>query len=359
MRRNAQIFSVLAVGVLLAILPGCSRQAARSDAQVASDVQARIYSDGAVQSRQIAVQAAAGVVTLSGNVISDSERSAAANDAAAIEGVKTVINNLQVQQAQTQPPVAPVAEQPSPTPPPIASVKKQRSPKANSAHNKNTGDDNMNAMQASNNPPDVPAPVEQAAPVAPPPPPPPPPKKVTIPAGTQVTVRLNDSLDSERNQVGDSFHGTLGAPIVVDAETVIPSGADITGRVADVKSAGRFAGNSVLTLELTSISMNGKTYNVQTNQWSRAGKGEGKNTAIKAGGGAALGALIGGLAGGGRGAAIGAGAGGAAGTGVAATKKGEQIKLAPETTLNFQLINTLTVTQQPTNDRNSGRTQLQ
>jgi len=140
---------------------------------------------------------------------------------------------------------------------------------------------------------------------------------------------------------------------------VIPSGADIVGRVVDVKSAGRFAGNSVLTLELNSLSVNGRTYNIQTNQWSRQGKGEGKNTAVKAGGGAAVGAIIGGLAGGGKGAAIGSVAGAGAGTGVAATKKGEQIKLAPEASLSFLLINALTVTQQSANDRNAGRTPLQ
>ncbi len=106
------------------------------------------------------------------------------------------------------------------------------------------------------------------------------------------------------------------------------------------------------------MSANGKTYNVQTNQWSRQGKGEGKNTALKAGGGAVLGTVIGALAGGGRGAAIGAAAGGAAGTGVAATKKGEQIKLGPESTLNFQLTNALTVTPQSSSDRNAGRTPM-
>ena len=163
------------------------------------------------------------------------------------------------------------------------------------------------------------------------------------------------ALDSERNQVGDTFHGSLSAPIVINGETVIPSGADVVGRVADVKSAGRFAGNSVLTLELTSVSMNGRTYNIQTNQWSRAGKGEGKNTATKVGVGAAAGAVLGGIIGGGKGAAIGAAAGAGAGTGVAASKKGEQIKLAPEAVLNFQIINTLTVTPQSTNDRNAGR----
>jgi YMGG-like Gly-zipper len=155
--------------------------------------------------------------------------------------------------------------------------------------------------------------------------------------------------------VGDTFHGSLSAPIVINGETVIPSGADVVGRVADVKSAGRFAGNSVLTLELTSIAMNGKTYNIQTNQWSRAGKGEGKNTATKVGIGTAAGAVLGGIIGGGKGAAIGAASGAGAGTAVSASKKGEQIKLAPEAVLNFQIINTLTVMPQNTNDRDAGR----
>ena len=112
-------------------------------------------------------------------------------------------------------------------------------------------------------------------------------------------------------------------------------------------------------MELSSLSVNGKTYNIQTNQWLREGKGEGKNTAVKAGGGAAIGAIIGGLAGGGKGAAIGAGAGAGAGTGVAATKKGEQIKLPAESTLSFLLIDPVTVTQQTAANHNTARTPLQ
>ena len=360
MKPRASWYAVFAIAVALGVLAGCNKTA-RTDAQVASDVQSRIYSDGAVQSRQIAVHASNGVVTLSGSVSSDIERGAAANDAAAIEGVKTVVNNLQVEQAQATPPPPvqepPAATAPSPSKPETRREKRPQS--ANTTRGKNPGSgSNGDDLQASNTPPAA-MPATSPAVAPPPPPPPPPPKKVTVPAGTQLTVRLNDPLDSERNQVGDSFHGSLGAPIVMDDETVIPTGADVTGRVADVKSAGRFAGNSVLTLELTSLSINGRTYNIQSNQWSKAGKGEGKNTAVKAGGGAALGAVIGGLAGGGKGAAIGAAAGGAAGTGVAATKKGEQIKLAPESTLNFQLINPLTVTAQNSDNRNAGRTALQ
>jgi BON domain len=358
MRRGLYLFAVLALG--LAVLAGCNQAPVRTDAQVASDVQNKIYSDAAVQSRQITVQAASGVVTLTGDVNSDAERMAAANDAGAIAGVKTVINNLQVQQAQAAPQPAAPAEERSPRP------KKS----ANARHHHHavvqSDDSPSENLQAQNAPPVMSQqpqqqPQEQPAPAPPapqPPPPPPPPQKVTVPAGTQLSVRLNDPLDSERNQVGDTFHGTLSAPIVVDGETVIPSGADVVGRVANVQSAGKFAGGSLLTLELTSLSVNGKTYNVQTNQWTRSGEGRGKSTAEKVGGGAAVGAILGGLIGGGRGAAIGAAAGGAGGTGVAAAQKRNQIKLGPEAVLNFQTINTLTVTPQNSNDRDAGRTPL-
>jgi len=349
---------VLLVSILgLAVLAGCNRTPVRTDAQIASDVQNKIYSDAAVQSRQITVQAASGVVTLSGDVTSDAERVAAANDAGAINGVKTVINNLQVQQAQVTPP--PEAQ----TTPPAENPRRKKSEESAGTrrhhHATPAPDDSANNdMQAQNVPPPV-VPQEQVAPPPPqPPPPPPPPVKVTIPAGTQLSVRLNDPLDSEKNQVGDTFHGSLSAPIVIDGETVIPSGADVVGRVANVQSAGRFAGASLLTLELTSMTVNGKTYNLQTNQWSSSGEGRGKSTAAKVGGGAAVGAILGGLIGGGKGAAIGAAAGGAGGTGVAAAQKRNQIKLGPEAVLNFQTINTLVVTPQNTNDHNAGRTPL-
>ena len=358
MSKKYLIAGVVSLVLALLVLAGCNHKASRTDAQIVSDVQSKIYSDAAVESRNITVQASNGIVTLNGDVTSDGERGAVANDAATVNGVKTVVNNLQVQQAQVSPP--PIAEESAPVhqkPEPSRSASKSTKHKSakHSASNDSDSDEPMLAQTA----PPEPNPVVQPAPVTPAPPsPPPPPQKVTIPAGTQLTVRLNEPLDSEKNQVGDAFHASLGAPIVINDQTVIPSGADVTGRVAAVQSAGRFAGSSILTLELTSLSVNGKTYNVQTNQWSRQGKGEGKNTAVKAGGGAALGAVIGALAGGGRGAAIGAAAGGAGGTGVAAAKKGQQIKLAPEATLNFLLVNALTVTPESNNGRNAERTPM-
>jgi hypothetical protein len=159
-----------------------------------------------------------------------------------------------------------------------------------------------------------------------------------------LSIRLNDEVDSEKAQVGDIFHGSLSAPITIDDETVLPTTADVEGRVVDVKSAGKFAGQSVLTLELTKLIMNGRTYSLQTDQWTKSGTGRGKSTAAKVGGGAAVGAILGGILGGGKGAAIGATAGAGAGTGVSAVGKGQQIILHPEQVIAFQLQNSLTVT---------------
>jgi outer membrane lipoprotein SlyB len=346
-----KVFSFLLVSCLTLLgVVGCSRTPAKTDAQLAAEVHRTISGDAILSSQDISVQSDHGVVTLSGIVANDDERLSAARDASTVDGVKTVVNNLVPQQAST----AGVPEREAPPAPPSA-AKSAKGPA-------------LSLPQAPAAAAPLPMPpataVHGATPEVPPvpvtaPAPPPPPKKVSIPAGTQITIRLNDGLDTERNQIGDQFHATTTAPIVINDETVIPSGADVVGRVVDLKSAGRFAGNSELELELSSLSVNGLTYNIQTSQWSRQGKGEGKNTAVKAGGGAAIGAIIGGIAGGGKGAAIGSVAGAGAGTGVAATKKGEQIKLAPESTLSFLLINSLTVTQQTANNRNEGRTQMQ
>ena len=135
----------------------------------------------------------------------------------------------------------------------------------------------------------------------------------------------------------------LNNPLTSDGEEVVPAGSDITGHIAELKSAGKFAGQSVVVLQLDSITSGGRTYNIQTDRWSKSGNGRGKSTAAKVGGGAAVGAVLGGIFGGGKGAPIGAAAGAGAGTGVSAATKGQQIDLKPETILNFQLQNSITV----------------
>ena len=174
--------------------------------------------------------------------------------------------------------------------------------------------------------------------------PPPQPRPITIPEGTSITVRLLDEVDSGRSHPGDSFRATLDSALTDGSgATVVPAGYELTGKIVDAKSAGRFAGSSALALQLTQLSVNGRQYDLQTSQYTRRGKSRGKSTAERVGGGAALGAILGGLFGGAKGAAIGATVGAGAGTGVSAAGKGEQIVLRPETVLNFELRSPISV----------------
>src|SRR5436305_15276441 len=91
MKRNLSV-----VLIAMALLAGCSRIGSRTDAEVASDVQTKINGDSNIPDKQLNINANNGVVTLTGSVASDAARNAAANDAAQVEGVKTVVNNLQV-----------------------------------------------------------------------------------------------------------------------------------------------------------------------------------------------------------------------------------------------------------------------
>lgn len=338
--------SLWVVLACLAILAGCSR-AGRTDAQIASDVQNKINSDNTVPDKQLTINANSGVVTLSGNVSSDAARNSAASDAAQVDGVKTVVNNLQVgapaMAGNTEPEQAQQEAAPEPTPAPSESHRstahRSRSPRPSPRSNDNglrTTVPANGATTAGNAPSD-----NYSAPAAPTPAPTP--VSVSIPSGTQISIRLNDELNSETSQVGDAFHGSISTPIMVDGRTVVPTTADVEGRVVDVKSAGRFKGQSDLVIELTRLVMNGKSYPLATDRWSKQGNARGKSTAAKVGGGAAVGAILGGIFGGGKGAAIGAAAGAGAGTGVSAATKGQQIDLKPETVLTFQLQNSVSV----------------
>jgi hypothetical protein len=341
---------MLALLLSLALAVGCNR--APTDAKLTSDVQSQIQSDQSITNKdQITVQASGGVITLSGAVASDAERSLAGIDAGKVAGVKTVVNNLQSAPpvvAQTPPPIEQAPQASAPTPAPEKKEHKKAKPNAGRSNDQDQAPGPAAPVVAQNEPP-----AEQAAP--PPPPPPPPVQKVTIPDGTQLAVRLVEALDSGRNHAGDVFHGTLAQPIVVGDKVVIPANADVTGQVTDAKDAGHFSGNSSLALKLTTLTVNGKTYQISSDQFSQQGKGRGKNTAAKVGGGAAVGALIGGLIGGGKGAAIGAGVGAGGGTAAQGVTKGQQVTLASESIVNFKLADSLTVTPVGHHNRNADR----
>jgi hypothetical protein len=161
--------------------------------------------------------------------------------------------------------------------------------------------------------------------------------KVTVPTGTRILVRMIDSVDSEKNHVGDRFRASLESNLEQDGYLLARRGTEVYGELANVKGAGRLAGHAELKLELTGMLIHENLVPMVTGEYELAGKGRGGNTAKKTVGGAALGAIIGALAGGGRGAAIGAGAGAAAGATVNIVTKGEKVKVPSETLLEFRL----------------------
>jgi len=157
-----------------------------------------------------------------------------------------------------------------------------------------------------------------------------------IPAGTVVTVRMIDSIDSDINGVGERFRASLEEAIVVDGREIAPRGADAIVTVAKVDQAGRVRGKEEVAVELAGLMIGGEEYAVNTNYAEVEGKSKTKQTAKTAGGGAALGAIIGAIAGGGKGAAIGAGVGAGAGTVYSATR-GSNVRIPSETLLTFSL----------------------
>jgi len=162
-------------------------------------------------------------------------------------------------------------------------------------------------------------------------------KRVTVPAGTRILIRMIDSVDSSKQKAGYRFTASLETDLRAEDIVAAPRGSTVYGVLAQASSAGTMSGSSQLTLELTDILINGTTYPLLTSTYEIKGKGEGKNTAKKVIGGAGLGALIGGIAGGGTGAAIGVLAGAAGGTAIAASKKGEQLQIPSESLLEFRL----------------------
>jgi hypothetical protein len=157
----------------------------------------------------------------------------------------------------------------------------------------------------------------------------------TIPAGTHISIRTSQELNSGTAKVGDRFEASLVHALVVNGKTLAKSGAPARGKITTAKSSGRLHAPGQLSIRLSSVEVEGKMVPISTGSYHVEGKSHAKSNATKIGGGAAVGALIGGLAGGGKGAAIGAGAGGAAGTGVAAATGKQEAVIPAEKTLSF------------------------
>ncbi|HMK29536.1 MAG TPA: hypothetical protein VK473_07625 [Terriglobales bacterium] len=168
------------------------------------------------------------------------------------------------------------------------------------------------------------------------------PESITIPAGTAITVRLQNSVSSASAQPGESFDAVLDQPLVIDGKTLAAKGAEAKGRVVDAKSSGRLHASGYLRLTLASLQLNGKMVAVQSSSVFAKGANHNKRNLALIGGGTGAGALIGGLAGGGKGALIGAAAGAGAGTAGAYATGKKDVGFSAEQRVTFRLTQPLT-----------------
>jgi len=176
------------------------------------------------------------------------------------------------------------------------------------------------------------------------------PVPAVLAVGTALSGSLQNTLSTDKSQVGEAVRVRVTEPVVVDGRTVVPVGSIVHGAVTHVRSAGRVHGAAELTVRFTELELaNGERHAITAEPFRRVVKGDGKETAAEIGGGAAAGGILGGVLGGGDGALKGGAIGAAVGTGIAVATKGDQIVIPAGQTCKVTLTVPITLTPTSTN----------
>jgi hypothetical protein len=171
------------------------------------------------------------------------------------------------------------------------------------------------------------------------------PVSVNIPAGTTLAIRIDQRISVKTSRAGDTFTGEIVDPVLrsSDNSVLVPKGA-LVGGVVDVSHRrGHFKGSSLLELRLTSLTLNGKQYPLETRDMARSKRGKGRRSAGMIAGGSGLGMLVGGVATGGVGLVVGGLVGGGAGTAAAGLTGNRDIDIPAESIVHFKLADDLIV----------------
>ena len=154
-------------------------------------------------------------------------------------------------------------------------------------------------------------------------------RSFTVPAGTLLRVRLQNSLGSDVSRIEDPVRGQLVDSIVVDGKAVVPAGSAVLGSVTQAVRSGKVKGRARLGLRFHTLTPlhDDDRYRIATRSWTSIAPATKKKDAAEIGIPAAGGAIIGGLIGGKKGAAIGGAAGGGAGAAVVLTTRGKEVRL--------------------------------
>ena len=161
--------------------------------------------------------------------------------------------------------------------------------------------------------------------------------QVVIPAGTPITVRLQEGLSSASATPGQRFDAVIDQPIVVHDKVVIPEGTPAVGHVVVARRSGRLSHPGVLGLTLDHVTLGKENIRLVTSSVVVRGGSHKKRNWGFIGGGTGGGALIGALAAGGKGALIGSGIGAAAGTTTAFITGKKDVGFGAERRLRFRL----------------------
>jgi hypothetical protein len=170
-------------------------------------------------------------------------------------------------------------------------------------------------------------------------------RDATVPAGTVLRVRLENSVGSDISRVEAPVHARLMNPIVVGGRTVVPAGSAVTGSVTQAIRSGKVRGRARLGMRFHSLEPAGDSerYRISTNTWSRVAPGTKKKDAATIAIPATGGAIVGGIVGGKKGAAIGAAAGGGGGTAVVLSTRGKEVRLGRGAVVLVRLTEPLTL----------------
>jgi hypothetical protein len=150
---------------------------------------------------------------------------------------------------------------------------------------------------------------------------------LTIPANTQLTLRLENGLASDTSKVGDRVTARVEKAVSDSGDVVLPGGTVLHGRVTEAAESGRVKGRAHLAVAFDQIVIRGRSYPLQATVLAADAPDSHARDAKVIGGSAVAGAIIGGIKGGGSGAAKGAVIGGAAGTGAVMITKGKEVEM--------------------------------
>lgn len=152
-------------------------------------------------------------------------------------------------------------------------------------------------------------------------------ERVSIPAGTQLSLVLETPLSSATSHSGDRVEARVERAMSDDGRVLLPGGTVLKGKVVEAQSSGRVKGRARLVVAFDQIVVRGRTQPLATTEIEATATDSHKRDGAVIGGGAAAGAIIGAITGGGSGAKKGAIIGGAAGTGAVLATKGKEIDL--------------------------------